>query len=75
MINCETDLDLSVTKDCVFIQHYDSITGTNFMITSTKPYAPVVILLIIISNFRFTPCKAEQALQDMELQEKEAQKS
>ena len=46
MINSEIELDLSWTKDCVLIEHYNNITGVNFMITSTKLYVPVVILLI-----------------------------
>ena len=46
MINSEIELDLSWTKDCVLIEHYNNITGVNFMITTTKLYVPVVILLI-----------------------------
>ena len=46
LINCETELDLSWTKDCVLIEHHNSIIGVNFMITSTKLYVPVVILSI-----------------------------
>ena len=33
-------------KDCVLSQHHDNITGTDFMITSTKVYVPVVALSI-----------------------------
>ena len=49
LINCEIELDLSWTKDCVLIEHnrgkltYNNITGLNFMITSTKRYVPIVI--------------------------------
>ena len=46
LINCEIELDLSWTKDCVLSEHYNSITGTNFMIISTKLYVPVVTLSI-----------------------------
>ena len=46
LINCEIELDLSWKKDCVLIQHHDNITGTNFMITSTKLYVPVATLSI-----------------------------
>ena len=52
LINCEIELDLSRTKDCVLIEHnrgkltYNNITGLNFMITSTKRYVPVVTLSI-----------------------------
>ena len=34
-INCEIELDLSWTKDCVLIKHHN-ITTVIFMITSTK---------------------------------------
>ena len=44
LINCEVELDLSWTKDCVLIEHCNNITGVNFMITSTKLYVPVVAL-------------------------------
>ena len=40
LINCEINL----YKDCVLIQLHNNITGTNFIITSTKPYVPVVCL-------------------------------
>ena len=42
--NCEIELDLPWTKDCVLIEHYDNITGENFFITTTKLYVPVVTL-------------------------------
>ena len=46
MIKCEIGLDLTRTKDCVLIEHQDNTTDVNFMITSTKLYAPVVTLSI-----------------------------
>ena len=46
LIYGEIELVLSWTKDCVLIQNHDSITGTNFMITRTKLYVPVVTLSI-----------------------------
>ena len=46
LINCETELDLSWTKDCVLIEHHNNITRVNFMITSTTLYVPVVTLSI-----------------------------
>ena len=46
LINCEIELDLSWTKDCVLIEQNDNITGVNFVITSTKLYVPVVTLSI-----------------------------
>ena len=39
-------LDLSWTKYCILIEHHDTITGANFMITSSKLYVPVVTLSI-----------------------------
>ena len=46
MINCNVELDLSWTKDCVLIEHYKNITGVDFQITSTKRYVAVVALSI-----------------------------
>ena len=46
LINCEIELDLSWTKDCVFIEYHNNITGVNVMITSTKCYVLVVTLSI-----------------------------
>ena len=46
LINCEVELDLSGTKDCVFIEYHSNITGVNVMITSTKCYVLVVTLSI-----------------------------
>ena len=45
LINCEVELDLSWTKDCVLIKHHNNITGVNFIISSTK-WSPVVTLPI-----------------------------
>ena len=46
LINCETELDLWSTKDCVLIEHLDNITGVHFVIISTKLYIPLVALSI-----------------------------
>ena len=40
LTNCETELDLLSKKDCVLIEHHSTITGVNFMITSTKRWVP-----------------------------------
>ena len=42
MINCEIELDISWTNDCILIEQSNSITDVNSVITSTKLYAPVV---------------------------------
>ena len=34
LINCEVELDLSWAKDCVLVEHNNSITGTGFKIMS-----------------------------------------
>ena len=34
--NCEMELALSWTKDCVLIEHHNNKTRVNFMINSTK---------------------------------------
>ena len=44
LVNCEVELDLLWTKDCVLIIHHNNITWVYFMITSTKLYVPVVTL-------------------------------
>ena len=44
LINCEIELDLSWTKDCVLIAQNNNITVVNFVITSTKLYVPVATL-------------------------------
>ena len=46
LINCETEFDLSCTKDCTLIEHHNEITGGSFIITITKLYVPVVTLSI-----------------------------
>ena len=46
LINCEIELDLTWTKDCVLIKDHNNITGVIFIITSTKIYVPVVTLSI-----------------------------
>ena len=46
MINCEIELDLSWTKNCVLIEQNNNITGVNFVISSTKLYVPGVTLSI-----------------------------
>ena len=43
-INCETDLGLSRTEDCVLKDWNKNIASVNFVIISTKCYAPVVTL-------------------------------
>ena len=40
MRNCEIELDLSRTKECVLVKHHNNLTGVNFMII----YVPVVTL-------------------------------
>ena len=52
MVNCEIEFHLSWTKDCVLIEHQNSITGVSFMITSTTLYVPVVTLSIK-NNIKF----------------------
>ena len=46
LINCEIELDLTWTKDCVLIKDHNNITGVIFIIPSTKIYVPVVTLSI-----------------------------
>ena len=38
LINCETELRLSWTKDCILIEQNNNIAGANFLINSTKLY-------------------------------------
>ena len=52
MINCELELELKWTRNCVLIEHHNNITGANFMITSNKLYVPVVTLSIT-DNIKF----------------------
>ena len=46
LINCEIELDLTWSKDCVMIENLSNVRGVNFMITSTKLYVSVVTLSI-----------------------------
>ena len=46
VVNCEIEFDLSWTKDCVLIEHHNSITGVSFVITSTTLYVPIVTMSI-----------------------------
>ena len=46
LIKCQLELDLSWTKDCVFIQHHDNIEWVNVMMTSARLYIPIVTLTI-----------------------------
>ena len=50
LINCETELHLSWTNDCVLIEQNNNIAGVNFVITNTKLYVPVVTLYINDNN-------------------------
>ena len=52
LTNCEIELDLSWSKDCVLIEQNNNITGVNFFITSTKLYV-VVVTLSINDNIKF----------------------
>ena len=52
LINCELELDLSWTKDCVLIEQNNNITVVNFMITSTNLYVPVTTLSVT-NNVKF----------------------
>ena len=51
-MNCEIELDLSWTKDCVLIENHNSITGATFQVSNGKLYVPV-ITLCINDNYRF----------------------
>ena len=42
LMNCELELTVSCAKNSVLIEHYNKITGVNFVITSTKLYVSVV---------------------------------
>ena len=44
-MNCEVELDLSQTKDCILIEHHN-ITGVDLMITTTKLDVPATTLFI-----------------------------
>ena len=52
LINCETELHLTWTKDCILIEQHNNITGVNFVITSIKLYVPVVTLSVS-DNIKF----------------------
>ena len=41
-VNCEVELDLLWTKDCVLVQYHNNITAVNLIITSTGFYVLVV---------------------------------
>ena len=41
LINCETEINLKWTKNCVLIEEEGNITGAGFTITRTKLYVPV----------------------------------
>ena len=45
-MNCEIDLDLSWTKDCLLIDHHNDIKYANFKISITKLYIHVITLSI-----------------------------
>ena len=51
-INCEIELDLSWTKDCVLIEQHINIIGVNFVNITTKLYV-LVVALSIIDNIKF----------------------
>ena len=51
LINCEIELDLSQTKDCVLSEH-SSITGVTFQINNAKLYVSV-FSLSINDNIKF----------------------
>ena len=46
LTDCEIELNLSWTKDCVLIEQNNNIAGINFALTSSKLYAPVVTFSI-----------------------------
>ena len=47
LINCEIELELKWTKNCVFIEQDDDITGATFTFSSVQlRYVPVVTLSI-----------------------------
>ena len=50
LINCETELHLSWTNDCVLIEQNNNIADVNFVITNTKFYVPVATLSINDNN-------------------------
>ena len=44
LINCEIELVVSCSMDCVLIQHHNNITGATFQINNNKLYITVVNL-------------------------------
>ena len=46
LINCEVELDLSWTKDCVLTEHHYNITGVSYKINSSKFNVSAVTLSI-----------------------------
>ena len=53
MMNCELELDLSWTKDCVLIADVPNVTGVKFMIRSTKLSSPLLTFSNIINKQRY----------------------
>ena len=47
-MNCELELTVSYSKNSVLVEHYNKITGVDFVITSTKRYVSVVNFFINI---------------------------
>ena len=52
LINCEVELDLKWSRNCVLIEENNHIIGVSFIITSTKLYVPV-LSLSINDNIKF----------------------
>ena len=52
LINCEVELNLKGSGNCVLIKEDDHITGVGYIITSPKLYAPVVTLSVN-NNIKF----------------------
>ena len=50
--NCEIEVDLLWSNNCVFAEHHNSITGVNCMITKTRLYV-LVAILSINDNIKF----------------------
>ena len=57
LINCETEINLKWTKNCVLIEEEGNITGAGFTITRTKLYVPVASFSINY-NIKFWENKA-----------------
>ena len=58
LINCEIELDLKWSKNCVLTENNYHIIGVSFIITSTKLYFPVVTLSIN-DNIKFLANKKQ----------------